>query len=197
MKGHFPPRTKSLHRLEKASSRPGCNRNSFFRLRGLTWLIPGLVLFSLLPGLSPAAQGPETDQEKPGWIQPPEFIYSPKGKPDPFHPAVQSQPDEDQENQRPQRQLSPLERIEPSRLELVGILSHGKSFAQSRALVELPNGKGYILTLGMAVGRHQGRVTAITADTVVIQETKTDIFGEKENKDTVLKLHKKPGQNNG
>ncbi|MCF8039275.1 MAG: pilus assembly protein PilP [Desulfohalobiaceae bacterium] len=196
MKGISPRKTKPLCRLRPLSTGRACSLRHLCQT-GWTGLITVLVLCALLFPVSLSAQTTELPKEMPQWIHPPEFTYSAKGKPDPFHPVIQNRPEEVQESEAPKRQLTPLEKVKPSQLELVGILNPGNSADESRALVELPNGKGYILTLGTAIGQHRGKVTAITADTVVIRETRTTVFGKKKKMDTVLKLHKQPGQNNG
>ncbi len=64
-------------------------------------------------------------------------------------------------------------------------------------MVELPNGKGYILQPGASIGRRQGKVTAITSTTVVIQETVVNAFGKKMKQDTILKLYQQGEQPDG
>lgn len=182
---------KSQNSHLKAAFNPSCLRLS---------LAPGPVfLFLLLFPLALSAQQTQDPQhqKRPQWINPPEFIYSARGKPDPFRPIIQSQPAEDSKSEESKRLLSPLEKVQPSQLDLVGILNQGGNPDQNQALVELPDGKGYILRIGVPIGTNQGKVTAITRETVVIQETLTTIFGKEKKVDTILKLHKQPGPNNG
>lgn len=138
---------------------------------------------------------PTSPAEAPEWVKPPDFSYSPAGKTDPFHPVIQTTPKEPSPEAKPQRTLTPLERVQPSQLKLVGIISPKKRPRQ--ALVELPNGKGYVLKIGVSVGQRQGKVTAITATSVVIQETTTDVFGKKIQQETILKLHPQGEKSNG
>ncbi len=121
-------------------------------------------------------------------------MYSPAGKPDPFQPAIQTTPPESSPEEKPKKALTPLERVQPGQLKLVGILS--QKSGERQALVELPNGKGYILQVGDPIGQRQGKVTAITGKSVIIQETDKDIFGKKVVQDTILKLHQQ-GESNG
>lgn len=155
-----------------------------------------LFTFILSVGCAPLfAQTTDPGEQAPHWIQPPDFQYTPAGKPDPFRPIIQASPPEPSSEGRGQKALTPLERIQPSQLKLVGILR--QKDGQSRAMVELPNGKGYLLKVGVPIGQRQGKVTAITGSSVVIQESSTDVFGRKKTSDTILKLHKKAGESNG
>ncbi len=154
-----------------------------------------VLLTAFLPTALPAASAPTTQAEAPEWTKPPDFMYSPQGKPDPFHPIIQTAPTEPSPEDELLRSLSPLERVQPSQLKLVGILS--RMNGQRQAMVELPNGKGYILQAGASIGRRQGKVTAITSTTVVIQETVVNVFGKKMKQDTILKLHQQGEQPDG
>ena len=134
-----------------------------------------------------------TSQAMPDWIKPPEFAYSSEGKPDPFQPFIEQNEGSTEQSakaDKPQRPLTPLERVQPSQLNLEGILWDSKKPGQAMALVKLPDGKGYVLKKGTRIGRHQGRVVQIKPDQVVIQEEVTSIFGEEEEQNVVLKLHK-------
>jgi type IV pilus assembly protein PilP len=142
---------------------------------------------------------PETMETMPDWIKPPAFQYSSRGKPDPFRSFVQPetpQAEEEQKDSKPQRPLTPLERIQPTQLNLVGILTNGGQKAQAMALVELPDGKGYVLRPGTRIGRNDGKVMSIEPGRVTIQERVTNIFGEKKTNKVVLKLHKAAGESN-
>ena len=154
-----------------------------------------MCFLALFASFSGSAQAVETQQNAPEWIKPPDFMYSPTDKQDPFHPIIQATPSEPSPEDQPKKKLTPLERIQPSQLKLVGILRQPNG--QRQAMVELPNGKGYILQVGVSIGQRQGRVTAITASTVVIQETTTNVFGKQITEDTIVKLRQQGGQPNG
>jgi type IV pilus assembly protein PilP len=142
---------------------------------------------------------PKAMETMPDWIKPPAFQYTSRGKPDPFRSFVQPetpQADEEQKDSKPKRPLTPLERIQPTQLNLVGILTNGGQKAQAMALVELPDGKGYVLRSGTRIGRNDGKVVSIGPGRVTIQERVTNIFGEKKTNKVVLKLHKAAGESN-
>ena len=176
---------KRVHTTVSLHSPTGC----------LAWFIVSLLCMTFAQGSLPAAPAPTAQANAPKWMNPPNFIYSSKGKPDPFHPIIQTTPPEPSPAEKPKKMLTPLERVQPGQLKLVGILSQ-KKIGERQALVELPNGKGYILQVGDPIGQRQGKVTAITGKSVVIQETSKDLFGKKVIQDTILKLHQQ-GESNG
>ncbi len=156
-------------------------------------IVNQLVLAGLLlcaPALGLKAQSPtqSADTDKPEWITPPAFSYTAHDRVDPFASFLHSPENALPEDQEADRSLSPLEEVAPSQLKLVGILQPHKKLSR-RALVELPNGKGYILSPGTPIGRNQGIVTIITPDKVTIEETKTTPWGREILHSVVLELH--------
>ncbi len=147
-------------------------------------------------GQSPSAAGQNASQkELPKWINPAPFHYTAKDKSDPFRPFIEPKQakSSSQENEKPDRPLTPLEKVQPTQLSLVGILD-GVQTTNAMALVELPNGKGYILQLGTRIGRNNGRVSAISSQSVTIKEEVRTILGEKKTNEVVLKLPKASGE---
>lgn len=132
-----------------------------------------------------------SDKEKPAWLKPPHFQYTPKNKVDPFKPffLVPNQ-ENSQANDKSRGKAGPLQNIEPSQLNLVGILWKDKDPQKRIALVELPNGKGYVLNLGMPVGNRQGKVVKICKTKVIIQEKMITMLGNTQRHNVILKLHK-------
>lgn len=137
----------------------------------------------------------ETTTELPSWLQTPDgYVYSSASKPDPFRPFIRPAPPE--EIFRPhalQRPLTPLELVEAAQLRVVGIVRHGQHQEDALAMVEMPDGKGYILRSGVAVGRHGGVVHRISAHEVVILEQGLDITGREQSREVILKLHPSQG----
>lgn len=166
----------------------------------MTWLVL-LCLGLCLSGLQPAmlqAQAKNLEQDsQPQWIQPTSFDYSPKDKPDPFRSFIKPEEAREQPRtqQQPQRIQTPLERVSPSQLRLVGVLWDSQQPEQALAMVELPNGKGYVLRKGTKVGAHQGKVVNISPSQVLIQERTKTITGQEETKNVVLKLQHSAGDN--
>jgi len=160
-----------------------------------------LLILLQSPGLAKTddASGNADSEAMPQWIKPPEFEYTSRGKPDPFQSFIrQTQPaqeSQEQEAEEPKRPLTPLERVQPSQLSLEGILVSEQSAGDAFALVRLPDGKGYVLKKGTRIGRRRGRVVQITPNQVVIREQVQTIYGEEEQNDVVLKLHKSGEEN--
>lgn len=133
------------------------------------------------------------DAAYPEWMAPSPYAYSPEGKPDPFVPFIQAIVEQEAQGpEMPQRPLTPLERIEIRQLSLVGIIWRDDSPNESSAMVELPDGKGFILRTGTRVGRNHGQVVEILPHQVVVSEMVANMYGVTEEKRTTLKL--RPGQ---
>lgn len=142
-----------------------------------------------------------TATELPSWLQAPDgYVYSSTNKPDPFRPFVRPVPSAAEGGFQPlvpSRPLTPLEQVEASQLRLVGILwtrEHPKTVV---AMVELPDGKGYLLRPGVAVGRNGGVVESITAREVIIEEQGLDYAGKPVTRKVILKLHPSQGDEHG
>ncbi len=56
------------------------------------------------------------------------------------------------------------------------------------AMVQTPDGKGYTVRVGTRIGSNQGVVKRITAQSVVVEERYTDVFGENKTREVVLNL---------
>ncbi len=159
------------------------------------------ILALITPDVSASNNTPDnqTGQDSlPQWILPTKFTYSSLGKPDPFKPFLQTKEtiaEQDPEDET-QKFLTPLERVQPSQLTLVGIIWETELQNQSLAMVELPDGKGYILRQGSKIGNQQGQVIRITPQRVFIQEQISMPDGQEELQNTVLELHKSAGEPN-
>lgn len=164
------------------------------------------ILLGMLFVLPPVAQAlaEQADQESflgtttdlPSWLQTPDgYVYRSEDKPDPFRPFIrQAPPEEDFRPMALQRPLTPLERIEAAQLRVVGIIHQGRHREDALAMVEMPDGKGYVLRPGVAVGRYGGIVERITANEVVILEQGRDITGREQSREIILKLQPSQGE---
>jgi type IV pilus assembly protein PilP len=66
----------------------------------------------------------------------------------------------------------PIHSFDVSQFKLIGVVTGGK---ENQAMVVDPNGKGYVLKIGMSIGKNDGRITAITAGGVdVLEQFKDD-----------------------
>ena len=143
-----------------------------------------------------SAQDNATKNEAPAWMQSQVPLYEAAGKPDPFASFIR-QNDTQQpqaESQQRDRPLTPLEKVEVSQLRLVGVIVRSGEEQAPLAMVELPNGKGFLLQPGTKIGSNQGRVVAITPESVLVQETVVDVFGETQERTVTLKLHPGGGE---
>ncbi len=106
--------------------------------------------------------------------------YEPAAHRDPFRPPNVTGPVADKGTPR-----TPLEAYEIGQLKLVGIVRDGGSM---RAMVEDSAGLGYIVTAGTPIGSSGGVVRTIEERRLLISETTTDFYGEKQAKEVVMEL---------
>ncbi len=127
------------------------------------------------------------------------FVYDPKGKMDPFRSVFVAQRRAreggririDADEGRRNIPLTPLQKVAVSQLKVVGIIMAPTG---NKALVQDPEGKGYVITKGTYVGSNFGQVTKILRDRIVVEEEVEDFFTGQMNLQTVdLMLQKKPG----
>ena len=111
------------------------------------------------PAAKAAAPPAETKAPTP---EAPPYVYEVKGRRDPFRPLVAPRVAEVKKPRRPTTELGGLEVTE---LKLVGIVWERRGYF---ALVEGPNGKGYVLRLNDTVGE-DARVTKITPQGVTFE----------------------------
>ncbi|MCW3138752.1 MAG: pilus assembly protein PilP [Methanophagales archaeon] len=162
-------------------------KTTFF-IAGIIWTL--FFFFSTTPGRS--QMSPDHITAIPSWLKPSPYHYHFINKPDPFQPFIKPEPlSKTPASTVPSKMLTPLERIQPTQLNLVGILFKPNNPSDALALVELPDGKGYVLKKGTKVGHNQGVVTSILPNEIVIIEKAKNLFGELHNKKIVLKLHNK------
>jgi type IV pilus assembly protein PilP len=141
-----------------------------------------LTVLFLLCGTVYAAEG-TTDtpgQEFPDWITPQQPPYDAKGKIDPFVSFVKIREYELMQAAKKakieKKAATPLETVDVRSLKLIGIIN--KEGGNSLAMVELPDGKGYLIRPGMTIGLYDGVVTSIGNEVLVVEEDVIDVFGE-------------------
>jgi len=117
-----------------------------------------------------------------------DYHYNPVGKRDPFFSKVFL---EEKRETTPNKQMVGVQRYELAELTLVGIIwgELGR-----KAVVETPEGKSYLITVGTPIGKRDGVVKAITKNELVIQEFTSDYLGNRLEKITLLKIERKPGE---
>ncbi|MES0350460.1 MAG: pilus assembly protein PilP [Desulfobacteria bacterium] len=127
------------------------------------------------------------------------YIYDPKGKIDPFRSVFVAQQQRragsrvkiDADERRKNIPLTPLQKVAVSQLKVVGIIMASTG---NKALVQDPEGKGYVITKGTYVGSNFGQVTRILKDRIVVEEEVEDFFTGRTKLQTVdLMLQKTSG----
>ena len=110
-----------------------------------------------------------------------EYRYNSLGRRDPFRSIVIKS-----QGSRDLSDLPPLQQVEITDMKLLGIVWGSQGYF---ATVKTPDGKGYTIKVGTAVGVHDGVVEKITEGELVVQEELVDIFGTKKKRETILELH--------
>lgn len=152
-----------------------------------------LPTFVLLLCVSAAAQTPQaapSDGEFPSWITSQYPPYSGAGKIDPFVSFIKIREYEAMEAAKKakieKKATTPLETIDVHSLKLIGILNKGAGV--SLAMVELPDGKSYLIRPGMTIGLYDGVVTSIGNEVLLVEEDVIDVFGEAKKRTITLRL---------
>lgn len=114
-----------------------------------------------------------------------EYRYDPTGKPDPFKSFLKQI-----QLVKQVGSMSPLERFDLSQLTVTGIIW---GMEGSRALVEDPTGKGYIVAEGAGIGKNKGKVVRIDDNKVVVKETYVDFHHKATSKEVDLYLYERHG----
>ncbi len=118
------------------------------------------------------------------------FVYEPAGLRDPFQPFVKVVEKSKKKEAKPKVFVpkTPLQRYAVEELRVVGVIwADGRN---SKALIEDPEGKGYVVRAGTLVGDMGGRIVGIRPDRLVVEERFVDILGEENVKVVELTLRK-------
>lgn len=104
-----------------------------------------------------------------------EYAYSPVGKRDPFRSVVDDQRQSGNDGDSTRPDCGPLCKWEIDQLKLVAVIS---GIANPLAMVEDPNGRGYVVRRGTFVGKRNGKVTLIRSAEIVVTEIYKDQMGK-------------------
>lgn len=120
----------------------------------------------------PASQPAPTPDVQPETPKEPEFVYSREGRRDPFVPLSQiRRPLTPAEESEPE---TPLQSYDVSQFRLVGLIV-GRG--EPKAMVVAPDGKSYVLSRGIKIGKNNGVIIDITSESVSVQEKYYDFSG--------------------
>jgi len=134
------------------------------------------------PPTEPGQAAPTSAQTTPPLAEPPAadaYTYNPGGRRDPFRSIIVTGEKKNVEF------LPPLQRHEVSELKFVAVVWGGLG---TYGMLELPDGKGYVVRIGTRVGPNQGVVRRITAKDLTVVERYVDFFGEARTREIVLEL---------
>lgn len=115
-----------------------------------------------------------------------EYHYVPDNKPDPFQPLLV-----ERKRREGEALLTPLQQYDLSQLVLVGVVS---GIAEPRAMLEDPDGKGYIVQIGTWVGKSGGKVAEVGSDWIKVVEEYNDPLGRVRTHEEIIKLRKEEGE---
>ncbi|MBI4208407.1 MAG: pilus assembly protein PilP [Deltaproteobacteria bacterium] len=115
-----------------------------------------------------------------------EYHYTSDDKPDPFQPLLV-----ERKRKEGEALLTPLQQYDLSQLVLVGVVS---GIAEPRAMLEDPDGKGYIVQIGTGVGKSGGKVAEVGSDWIKVVEEYNDPLGRVRTHEEIIKLRKEEGE---
>lgn len=158
-------------------------------IRYLTYLACGMIVCLSLWGCmeeEAAAPAPKKTTAAPPPAQKPvptpeaqaeapkeaEFVYTREGRRDPFVPLSQiRRPIQPTEESEPE---TPLQSYDVSQFRLVGLIV-GKG--EPKAMVVAPDGKSYVLSRGVKIGKNNGVIVDISSNAVSVKEKYYDFSG--------------------
>jgi type IV pilus assembly protein PilP len=112
-------------------------------------------------------------------------------KKDPFKPfvvvKVESKRSFDSIN-KTQHDSLPIHSFDVNQFKLIGIVSGGR---ENKAMVTDPGGKGYVLKVGMSIGKNNGKIVAINSNGVDVVEQFKDEGGKTRRETIKLTLPRK------
>lgn len=86
------------------------------------------------------------------------------------------------------RNSLPIHSFDVSQFKLIGIITGGR---ENQAMVTDPGGKGYVLKVGMLIGKNDGKVVSINSSGVVVLEQFKDDSGRVRKENIKLTLPRK------
>ena len=101
----------------------------------------------------------------------------------PFKPFITKVVEKNGEESRPK---SPLEKYNVNELKLIAIIWGIK---KPTAMIEDPDGIGYVIKKGTLVGDKKGKVVKIMKDKVIVKERFRDLLGNSQVEEVALELH--------
>ena len=113
-------------------------------------------------------------------------VYRPKAIRDPFKSFVTTRTEVPDSREETPKYKTPLQRYSLDQLKVVGIIAGRR---MRKALLEDDVGKGYVVSVGDAIGSEGGKITAIRDDRILIESTYRDGLGNKKVRRITKKLY--------
>jgi len=108
-------------------------------------------------------------------LPPPANQFDFSNKKDPFKPFVVAKTESKNTPETMKKNLRgslPIHSFDVSQFKLIGVITGGR---ENKAMVTDPEGKGYVLKVGMLIGKNDGRITSISSSGVdVLEQFKDD-----------------------
>ncbi|MDH5668482.1 MAG: pilus assembly protein PilP [Nitrospira sp.] len=111
--------------------------------------------------------------------------YDPAGRRDPFLPIL-----EELRGGKIDESLPPLQRVALTEIDLIAIVWGTYGYV---AMVQTPEGHGYTVKRGTKIGQNNGIVRVVTERGIIVEERFTDLYGMKQERESVKLLHPKEG----
>ncbi|HCF05883.1 MAG: hypothetical protein JG774_919 [Desulfomicrobiaceae bacterium] len=132
-----------------------------------------------------------TEVPLPSWIHPRFAPYDPAGRTDPFMSFIQLRAVEQarsamQRQQEKREPATPLETVDLRTLKLVGVMTPKGGGAVG--VVQMPDGKSFIVRPGMGIGLYGGIIKEIRDGALIVEEKTYDILGEEQTQTVTLSL---------
>jgi type IV pilus assembly protein PilP len=163
-----------------------------FLIAFLYFLLTAMFLFaaddkspSYVVPAATATQRPETKGQIAKEVQSSDntYSYNPLSKPDPFRPFIDEVlVTKKKEEKKDMSSIFPLQRAEADKFRVVGIAG---DYQRRVAIVEDAAKKFYPIFIGTHIGIHNGKVTEILPDRVIVAE-----YEKEKVKRIILKLRK-------
>lgn len=140
-----------------------------------------------LPPKQPISKVEAPKVEGPKEIAKPEegYTYNPRGRRDPFRSLIIT---EKVKEAKMVEELPPLQKVDSADLKLTGIVWDQSGHF---AMVETPDGKGFVVKEGTIVGLNKGIVKKITQKSLTIEEKVKTYLGELKTREVTLELRKR------
>jgi len=113
------------------------------------------------------------------------YTYNPRGRRDPFRSLIIT---ERVREAKMVEELPPLQKIDSADFRLTGIVWDQSGHF---AMVETPDGKGFVVREGTIIGLNKGVVKKITDRSLTIEEKVKTYIGELKTREVILELRKR------